>query len=321
MNSARRVLFFRDFRGFTGGHLKVWHYFCHLATSGRYRPEIIFGPDSQLDPTNPWIANHVPVLRSWEPTSCDMLFLAGLDWIRLPESQRLGASEATIVNLIQSVRHADPADLRYPFLKRLAIRICVSDEVRDAVAATGVVNGPVWTVRAATDLVADDDGGSIARRDTSLLIAGYKNSEFARQLSSILDRHGIGYRLLVDRHPRDDYLRAVRDSVACVFLPCPTEGFYLPPLEAMAFGTLVVCPDCIGNRGHCIDKLNCLRPRYTLEHVFEAIRELDRLPALARDAMRRAGIRTAAQHTLAAERTRVLEIFDDAAAGMVTNCR
>ena len=45
-----------------------------------------------------------------------------------------------------------------------------------------------------------------------------------------------------------------------VLVPNPKEGFYLPAVEAMAAGTLVVCPDCVGNRAFCLDEVNCLRP-------------------------------------------------------------
>ena len=33
-----------------------------------------------------------------------------------------------------------------------------------------------------------------------------------------------------------------------LFLPNQREGVYIPGLEGMALGTLVVCPDCVGNR-------------------------------------------------------------------------
>ncbi len=36
------------------------------------------------------------------------------------------------------------------------------------------------------------------------------------------------------------------------------EGFCLPPLEAMAAGTPVVCTDADGNRDFCVDEVNCL---------------------------------------------------------------
>ena len=36
------------------------------------------------------------------------------------------------------------------------------------------------------------------------------------------------------------------------------EGFCLPPLEAMAAGTPVVCTDAHGNRDFCVDGENCL---------------------------------------------------------------
>jgi len=52
-----------------------------------------------------------------------------------------------------------------------------------------------------------------------------------------------------------------------VFLPNQKEGegFYLPALEGMAVGTLVIFPDCIGNRSFCLSGYNCFRPDYTTE--------------------------------------------------------
>ena len=43
-----------------------------------------------------------------------------------------------------------------------------------------------------------------------------------------------------------------------LYLPNRLEGFYIPALEGMALGTLVVCPDSVGNRSYCRDGENCL---------------------------------------------------------------
>ena len=251
MSLKRRVLFLREFLGFTGGHLKVWHYFCHLLESARFRPEIYLTSRSQLDAENPWIANNVPLLRSWNPKPSDIVFLAGLDWMRLPDPSCLADSRVTIVNLVQSTRHADSRDPRFAFLRCFANRICVSEEIRNAVRATGLANGPMWTVRAATDLEAEGQSSFVAPRVTRLLIAGSKNPEFGKRLSDRLTELSISHCLLTQQLPRYEFLRAIRESVACVFLPSLSEGFYLPPLEAMALRTLVICPDCVGNRGSC----------------------------------------------------------------------
>jgi glycosyltransferase involved in cell wall biosynthesis len=54
-------------------------------------------------------------------------------------------------------------------------------------------------------------------------------------------------------------LNWINQAKITVFLPYrDIEGFYMPALEGMALGTLVVCPDCIGNRSFCLPGYNSL---------------------------------------------------------------
>jgi glycosyltransferase involved in cell wall biosynthesis len=240
----------------------------------------------------------------------DIVFLAGLDWTILPDPQSLADSQAPVVNLIQHVRHASSADPRFELLRRPATRICVSEEVSAAIRTTGIVNGPVYTVPAATDLVSCVEPSPSAPRTIPLLVAGCKNPRFAHELGNFLHNSGVKHRLLTDNLSRDKYLEAIRKSSAVVLLPHAQEGFYLPALEAMALRTLVICPDCVGNRGHCLDRINCLRPRYTFDALIEAITELIAIPDAQRIAMLDAATDTVARHSLAVERSQVLRIFD-----------
>jgi glycosyltransferase involved in cell wall biosynthesis len=87
-----------------------------------------------------------------------------------------------------------------------------------------------------------------------------------------------------------------------VFLPNPTEGFYLPSLEGMALGTLVVCPDCVGNREHCRPSENCFRPAYDLDDIVEQAEVALALHTNVADDMRAAALATARDHDLPEER-------------------
>src|SRR5438445_6721641 len=133
------VLFLRNLDRFSGGQLKVWHYFNHVRHSPRHVPHIYFGEGTIWSDENPWWLERDQVLRSWSLDTADILFLAGLDWLMLGESERTRPS-LPIINLIQHVRHADPVDPRFAFLPHPAIRICVSDEIADALRATGRIN-------------------------------------------------------------------------------------------------------------------------------------------------------------------------------------
>jgi len=50
-----KVLFYRYYRGFTGGHLKVWDYYDHVKASSNFIPQIYFSAESVWDSLNPWL--------------------------------------------------------------------------------------------------------------------------------------------------------------------------------------------------------------------------------------------------------------------------
>ncbi len=74
------------------------------------------------------------------------------------------------------------------------------------------------------------------------------------------------------------------------------EGFCLPPLEAMAAGTPVVCTDAHGNRDFCRDGENCLMPEPEPAAVAAAIRRVLDHPEL-RERLVEGGLRTAHEYS------------------------
>jgi len=302
--TAERVLLFhRDYQGLTGGHLKVWHYFVHAGHSRRFQPRIYFTPQSLQGPGNPWHGISPPPLADWRPHDAAVLFVAGLDWEAVPDP-----APAPVINLIQGVRHGDAGDPRRPFLTRPAIRICVSDEVAAAIVATGLVNGPVHVIPNGIDL---GDLPLITRpRDIPVLIAGMKNPAFARTVEDRLRLAGIEAECLVEPLPRAAFLERLARAEVAITLPVEREGFFLPALEAMAVGAVVVCPDCVGNRGFCRDRDTAFRPAYTLNDVVAAAIEAVRQPPHVAEAMRAAAAREVRHHGLEAERLAFLRILD-----------
>ncbi len=392
-NSMGRVLFYRDFHGFTGGHLKVWNYFNHTLQSENYQPYISFTPNSLWDSTNPWslfpeqvIGENFPrtageilnssqqiigensyvaggeilnssqriigenpprtageilnssrqvidenffgiggrilnssrqAIKDFCNPSGDILFLAGLDWLRLPEEMRRN-SPVPIINLIQGFRHADPGHPCYQFLQYPAIRICVSQEIKAAIAATDQHQGEIFVIPNGIDLekitspVTDDRSKSLnLRQIKQVTIVGLKQPQLAHELKSQLQATfpEIQIRMINAFLPRHEFIQCLRESPITIFLPSATEGFYLPALEGMAAGTLVICPDCVGNRSFCLDNWNCWRPEYKLESIFRAVEQ-----ALTSDPRQRQEIQhhaqiTVAKHDLIAERRAFLEIL------------
>lgn len=305
----RTILFHRKFRRLHGGHLKVWHYFNHVLATEGYDARVLFDVNSSWDRDNPWNAARDHVIDSLDGQPVDVLFVAGRDWQRL---EQLGLLDRglPILNLIQHVRHADEWSIQSRYLARRAIRLCVSEEVAGAVASAGG-NGPTVVIPNGVDLPVEITRD--ACRPTDVLIAGLKQPVLAREAGERLARSGLTLEVLTDHVPRDEFLAAMRRARVTLFLPNREEGFYLPALEGMALGTLVVCPDCIGNRSFVLHEQNALMPAFELPALVEAVERALQLPGAESDRLQEAGLATARRHSPESERaafTRVLTNLD-----------
>ncbi len=291
-NKMKTILFYRDFRGFSGGHMKVWDYFQHTRACGFFKPVVYMTPNSLRDASNPWVVAKEEISNAWKPNAADALFLGGMDWLAVPKDLQMPT-----INLIQHICHADPTDPRYSFLDRPALRICVSPQVSDAILSTGKVNGQVLTISAG--LGTEAFPAPALQRDIPLLIAGLKQPELAIELSKILSARGVESVCLTQQIPRAEFLAMLCRAGVTLFLPHRGEGFYLPALEGMALGTLVVCPDSVGNRDFCIHEFNCLQPDYEINSLVElSLQAVDRIQKKSCNKVIGQGIETARMHRL-----------------------
>jgi hypothetical protein len=303
----RTVLFFRSYKEFHGGHLKVWNYFNHVMASPFYEPRVWFSDKTTLDGDNPWRDSQHLIVNNEHPIRPDVYFVAGANWRRLDRYPHANPS-IPVINLIQHVRHADPELRLAKFLHRKAIRICVSSEVADELRATGLTTGPLIVIPNAIDL-PDLPPANGTHPQVDVLIAAGKEPGLGVQVADRLARDGRVVDLLLERITRDDFLARIRAARTTVFLPHATEGFFLPALEGMALGTLVVCPDCVGNRSFCLPGHNAFRPEYTLDSI---VRDAEAALALPPDEARRLrenAVQTAAGHTLSHEREAFLDVL------------
>ena len=199
--TGRNVGFWRNFQSFHGGHLKVFDYFNHVLASDGFVPSISFSPKSVWDDTNPWAS--AGLVEIDDPPPPDVHFLAGRDWVNIEK-----ASDVPVINLIQHVRHAEPGHPLGEFLPRRAIRICVSEEVADAVRAAGA-NGPVHAIPNGIDLASVTSHAS-EERTVDLLIVANKKPEVGRKLQQAFDDRST--RLIDEMIPRDAFLDEIGTS-------------------------------------------------------------------------------------------------------------
>jgi glycosyltransferase involved in cell wall biosynthesis len=302
------VLFFRRLRGLTGGHLKVWDFFRHTLDSGDHTARIVFSADSVWTQENPWRDARQFVVASASAVRPDLYFFGAFDWENLPPAER-ARSSVPVLNLIAHVRHGDPKDPRFPLLQNRAIRICVSAEVAAAIRAHATPNGPVVVIPNAVNVA---EAPAVSQRDVDLVVVALKQPDLGRRLAKRLARRGRAVELLDARLPRVEFLRRLARARTALCLPHETEGFYLPAIEAMALGTLVVCPDAVGNREFCQASVNCLFPAFEEGAILAAAEEALSMPAAARDALVAAGRATAARHGLDRERRAFVELLREA---------
>ena len=237
----------------------------------------------------------------------DILFVGGLDWLWIAPTDR-PRSRTPIINLVQHVRHGDPAHPLYEFLSHRAVRICVSAEVAAAISATRRVNGPIHVIPNGIDLAETPAGPRWDERLWDTLIVAVKAPDLGTTLAHGLAAKGYRVRLVDSWIPRDAFLAALAGSRVAILLPNVTRG-YLPALEAMAAGALVVCPDCVGNRSFSRSGRNCLQPEYTAADIVAKALSLLTLDPAQRDGMLSEASKTAAERDLMTERRAFLGVL------------
>lgn len=98
-----------------------------------------------------------------------------------------------------------------------------------------------------------------------------------------------------------------------IFLATPLveEGFYLPGLEAMAAGAVVISSDAGGNRAYCQFGKNCVEAGFDdAESYAKAVKSLRAAGAGEIERLRAAGYDTVGRHTLTHEKERFGEFME-----------
>jgi hypothetical protein len=302
-----------------GGVVKIMDYVTHAMASGF---------DVSVWCRRPWkpslplfdierFRNLTPELPGLEFHSRDRLVFRRRDlaFVSLPpnyerayRSLPRGMSPERIIHIVQNVRHVNPEwGDGYPvrLLTRPAARISINDIVGDVIRPWLDPRGLHEVIPLGHEL------GYFARERTAPLGEPVKVA-YTTWKSDVGDRVRD---LLAD--DRRFTFRAIGDMVswaelrelyswADVFLctPYPEEGLYLPGIEAMANGCLVVSPDVGGNMAYCRPGENCLLVPYDDPSSYaDALRTVAAWSPAEVDAFRAAGYAATAPFDLAHERT------------------
>jgi hypothetical protein len=300
----KKVVFYRDYREFRGGHLKVYDYFGHLTASTEFTPEIFLTSQSLLN--NPW-SKCDSIVEHYDPMSADILFLGGFDWKALDPWPKI-EEHIPVVNLIQGFGHCQDGDERMQFLTRKALRICVSHQLRDAVMRTGLCSGPVITIENSISFDADSHRSKTAEPE-SVLTLGVKKKQLALRLQEGLASAGVCVQCIAEPIERQRLLSLMSRSEIVVTLPSDKEGFYLPALEVMKLNRNLICPDCTGNRSFCEDLVTCLMPEPKLQALLGAVELLRADKGLAKS-LREAASSRVEPYTAERERTEFINALN-----------
>jgi len=293
----------RKFKKISGGHLKVRDYFLHCRRHPELDPFLYFTPDSTYQSDELW--QDVPrdkIVKDIQLENYEIIFVAGKDWNLLPEN----LAGRKIVNFIQHVKHGDPADERFSFLSRPALRICVSREAYEAIAPH--ISGEAVVIKNGIPL--DLFQGEASKDAGAVLIWARKNPELGRRLYNRLAERRVNARVLMDYLPRVDFARELTASDIFVALPHQSEGFYLPALEAMAAHCAVVCSDAVGNRSFCIHGETCMMPEF--DNFDNHLATIDRLlgESATKEKIRRNGYEMGRSYSIETERAEFYRFLD-----------
>lgn len=219
--------------------------------------------------------------------------------------------------IIQAVRGIRPTDPSYTdgyalrLLTRPMARMVTNDIVLEAVRPYLPKDSftEVITVAHDTDFFLKHRSGGLG----SPLKVAYTpwKSELGDRVAALLDGADFEFRS-AGRQASWDQLRELYHW-ADVFLSTPmvTEGFYLPGLEAMAAGAIVLTPDVGGNRTYCRFGENCLQVEWEDESSYaNVLRSLKTESPERIDRIRRQGYETLKNHTWDREERQFAEFLN-----------
>lgn len=250
-----------------------------------------------------------------EVTFCDgdiVLFSLPQDFNRLLKRLHIcGYPDVTIVHLVQNVRHENvffENGIARQLLFKGLFRICITQQVYAVVSKYNISSEMTTVIPHCFDFIFFKNE-TLSHVPT--LRIGYNTfkSKFGELVQSECLKRNLPVTFLTANSGISwDNLRDFYFSCD-VFLGTPLreEGYYLPGMEALAAGNILICPDAVGNKSYLSNEFVKI-PRFENvdDYVFE-IELLLKTDCDARAELRKSAVEFASQYRLEAE----AELFND----------
>ena len=282
----RRIVFFVPSDRPVGGIAKVLDYAVHASLGGY---ETIFCCNDFYNQFNenplflkPYFINsgkkiRIISLKNLIPMEDDIVFFtlpSNYELLSRKYFRKLNPAES-FIHLLQNTRVGEiqfEGGYSYRLLSKKLRRICITDEVFENVKKCVTHKRLLEIIPHGFDFDVFDKAPK--KNDKKVLLVNLFKGDFGlkivkyfqndNRISNInICRKGISWRELIINYKR---------SSIFISTPLPEEGLYLPGLEAMAAGNLVITPDCYGNRFYCDFKDNSIKVNYNnFDEYIEAI--------------------------------------------------
>lgn len=307
-----------------GGVVKIFDYVNHAISLGyepviacpeKYKPELPIFQVSRFSGISPENGIRFTDLENATVGPDDLAFISWPTHYKILESNLSSwTRHGQIICIVQNVRWANPTfegGYAVRLLSRPLAWIMTNDVVLEAVRPYLNSSLMAEAIRLGHDSAyfAKERTGSLSSR----LKVGYTTwkSEVGDRVAGLLAREK-GFKFRAIRNPVG--WKELRDLYhwSDVFLATPLieEGFYLPGLEAMAAGAVVISPDAGGNRAYCDFGKNCVPVAFEdAKGYADALRTLKSSEVGEINRLRRNGYETVKLHTLEHERERFGEFL------------
>jgi hypothetical protein len=214
-----------------------------------------------------------------------------------------------VIHLVQNTRHANPAFLdgyARRLLARPMTRISTNEVVADAIGSfvhAGSIHAVVPIGHDVVYFEAHRTGGIDPHRPLRVAYTTWKSKLGDRLASETAGRGDFVFRRIGHEASWPDLRDLYLWADVFIGTPLAEEGSYLPGLEAMAAGAIVVMPDVGGNRTYASFGETCLEAAFEdAGSYLEALHRVRAMNSDAIDAMRTAGRAAAMTHALDDER-------------------